>query len=153
MKLENCVLTSQTDVKLIDFGSAIELFESKTYSNTGNLRGTSLYLAPECWTGTYSPASDIWALGVLLCFILFLTAPFNANTRNELKEKICAALEIKKSKGISFVTKFCARRFISEECKDFLAKVLEVDYEQRISSEEALNHPWIKKYSANGMVS
>ena len=34
--------------------------------------------------------------------------------------------------------------FISQEAKDLVSRMLEVDPDQRITVEEALAHPWIK---------
>ncbi len=92
LKLENVVLTKDHTAKLVDFGSAVELNGAEQFLNVGDVRGTLMYLAPECWNGIYSPASDIWALGVLLCFMLFMTVPFNAATKEEQKAKVTAVV-------------------------------------------------------------
>jgi aurora kinase len=40
-------------------------------------------------------------------------------------------------------------RYLSEEVKDFITKLLIKKPEKRMSLKDALNHPWIKKYSQN----
>lgn len=51
--------------------------------------GTPFYLAPELWkTPKYSPASDIWALGVILYEICCLSYPFPATEMDELEQKV-----------------------------------------------------------------
>ncbi len=94
VKLENVVLGKDHVTKLIDFGSAVELHEAEQFLNVGEIRGTLMYLAPECWNGIYSPASDIWAAGILLCFILFMTVPFNCATREAQRAKMRAVEEM-----------------------------------------------------------
>ena len=144
-------MTKDETAKLIDFGSAIELNNATECNNESDLRGTSLYLAPECWNGKYSPASDMWAVGVLLCFMLFFTAPFNAATRAELKDKILATASTEG--GIERVlNKLYGRRFVSDECKDLLLHIFEVNPERRLTACQALEHGWVKKYSVAGIV-
>lgn len=80
IKLENVIVTrafrgAPTDprnVKLIDFGIAIESDNPKPLTQLGHVIGTPPYLAPEliepnAWrgSGTATPTSDIFALGVL----------------------------------------------------------------------------------------
>ena len=40
---------------------------------------------------------------------------------------------------------------MSEQCQDFVKKLLEKSSEKRLSSSEALNHPWIQKYRQVGL--
>ncbi len=62
-------------VKLIDFGVATEFPRGTKSFELGKVVGTAAYLAPECWTGTYGTGSDMWALGVLACYLLFSEPP------------------------------------------------------------------------------
>ena len=51
--------------------------------------GTPFYLAPELWKNPkYSPASDIWALGVILYELCCLSYPFPATEMDELEHKV-----------------------------------------------------------------
>jgi serine/threonine protein kinase len=76
-------------VKLIDFGSAFEFPEKSPIAYIGYTAGTPAYLAPECWKGLYSPATDMWAFGVLLCYLLFLQPPyFDPQCDNDCKAAI-----------------------------------------------------------------
>lgn len=36
---------------------------------------------------------------------------------------------------------------VSEEAKDLISKMLDVDYNSRISARDALQHPWITRYN------
>jgi NIMA (never in mitosis gene a)-related kinase len=51
--------------------------------------GTPFYLAPELWeSNNYSKKSDIWSLGIILYEICTHKCPYQANTMDELKEKV-----------------------------------------------------------------
>ena len=56
------------------------------YTNAGSIR----YIAPEVLTDHVlpHPAIDIWALGVILYWLLFGKPPFTGNTKDEIRERI-----------------------------------------------------------------
>ncbi len=72
LKPEN-VLLQDGIPRLTDFGLARVL---KTEGRTGNISGTPRYMAPETFSGSYSIASDLWAVGVLLYELLTGVPPF-----------------------------------------------------------------------------
>lgn len=83
IKPTNVIITEQGHAKLLDFGLA-EVTETIAELNAGEsdvgengdpvtagrrpgwIAGTRYYMAPECWRGANSPASDVYALGVVL---------------------------------------------------------------------------------------
>jgi len=76
IKPENIMLTSvhsttfgvaDVRIKLIDFGLAQDATLDFAQPNVG----TDAYLAPETAFGEYGPASDMWSVGQVLCFMLF----------------------------------------------------------------------------------
>ena len=75
IKLENLVLTQDSTLKLVDFGAAFDFAPAQSEVHLGHIVGTHAYLAPECWNGLYSPATDLWAVGVLTCYLLFTESP------------------------------------------------------------------------------
>lgn len=90
--------------------------------------GTPLYLAPEIWTNkTYSKAADVWAIGVILHEIAYLKHPFPAQTKEELKRKVCTE-QLSKQKN----------SLISEELESLIHKMLSKDPSQRPSLEEII---------------
>jgi hypothetical protein len=63
----NIMLGHDGDARLIDLGIAKHDERMAEKTKTGFLRGTLRYMAPEIFDrGVYSPASDLWALGVSL---------------------------------------------------------------------------------------
>jgi serine/threonine protein kinase len=76
LKLENIVLNAKGEVKIIDFGLSTRL---KAPTDTNSLsKGTPLYLSPEIVNKlpTVGWKSDIWAVGVIIYYILTQEYPF-----------------------------------------------------------------------------
>lgn len=91
IKTQNVKVTPDGTVKLLDFGIAKDEM-SQDLTKTGGVIGTPNYLAPEQLKGSpASPATDIWALGVLLYKMLTADVPFNSDTLASLVYQISAA--------------------------------------------------------------
>ena len=77
LKLENVMLTSEGQVKLIDFGCARILDPLVSNGRAFTFLGTPEYMAPESIRMEgYTTLSDWWALGVLIFELLVGTSPF-----------------------------------------------------------------------------
>jgi eukaryotic-like serine/threonine-protein kinase len=62
---------ARLSVKVLDFGIAKLVAESATRGGTMGMIGTPLWMAPEqTELGNISPAADVWALGLMLYFML-----------------------------------------------------------------------------------
>lgn len=79
IKPENVVLDSDGTPKLLDFGIARDVdAKSSTTTQTGGVRGTPAYMAPERFFGVAaSVATDVYELGVLLYFLLTGALPWS----------------------------------------------------------------------------
>jgi len=76
---------AQPFVKLIDFGIASAVDDDAAAAADGAIRGTVGYIAPERLVGAAaSPASDLYALGVLAWAVCAGREPFVARTTTEL---------------------------------------------------------------------
>ncbi len=86
----NCLLGHDGHARLIDLGIASSRENRALRTETGLLRGTLRYLAPELFdAGHYTVASDIWALGVVLWEILLGRAAI-LGTDAAAVSRICA---------------------------------------------------------------
>jgi len=126
---------SESSIVLIDFGTALEVEDETRYTD---LVGTPFYLAPESATnqpyrtGAMLKSSDIWAIGVIAYICLTGQPPFHG-TRNA---DICRAIVKKK-------LRFPGDIELSQGFKDFCSKSLKKRWNQRLSMDDALMHPWV----------
>ena len=76
IKLENIMVGEFSEVYVTDWGLA-ETRDSETRRREKKQVGTLLYMPPEIFgNGIYDSRSDIYSLGVMLFYILFLVPPF-----------------------------------------------------------------------------
>jgi len=92
LKPENIILVNREGdpyfVKLLDFGLATTQYLSRL-TETGMVVGTIFYLSPEQLTvGQLSPASDIFALGVIYYEMLTGEKPFSGESAVEVMKQI-----------------------------------------------------------------
>jgi MAP/microtubule affinity-regulating kinase len=124
IKLDNILVDPATlNVKVIDFGFAINMPDDK---KIGIYCGTPSYMAPEILSkAMYKPkGTDVWALGVVLCYMLCGTFPFKGNEDKEILKLIL--------KGkVDFGT-----ATPSNEAKDLISKMLTVNPDERITTAE-----------------
>ncbi|XP_019394199.1 PREDICTED: serine/threonine-protein kinase Chk2 [Crocodylus porosus] len=140
LKPENVLLSSSEEIcliKITDFGQSKILGETSLMKT---LCGTPTYLAPEVLnslgTEGYSCAVDCWSLGVILFVCLCGYPPFNErNTKLSLKEQITQG-------KYTFIPK--EWKHVSDTALDLVKKLLVVDPNKRLTTEEALGHPWLQ---------
>ena len=77
IKPSNILLAESGQVYLADFGLARHMQETK---DTSEMQGTPEYMAPELTTHVATPASDIYALGIVLYQMLTGRLPFKSST-------------------------------------------------------------------------
>ena len=74
LKLDNCVMSSDNIVKLIDFGTATVFhYPGKVHTPATGIVGSDPYLAPEVLNGEpYDPRkTDVWSVAIIfLCMVL-----------------------------------------------------------------------------------
>lgn len=83
IKAENILISSDNNIKIADFGFAIQLNNSDE-KVTGTF-GTLNYLSPEIVNDDkYSFETDVWSLGILFYELKFKKVPFDSCSRREI---------------------------------------------------------------------
>ena len=128
LKPENLLLDSKKNIKIVDFGLS-NMFPHNELLSTPC--GSPSYASPEMISGKkYNGSlSDIWSSGIILFAMLCGYLPFE-NTNNEILYK-------KITEGV-----FNIPNYISEEGKDLLRKILNVNPDKRYNFKQIKNHPW-----------
>ena len=95
------------------------------------------YLAPEMINQYYNHQCDIWSLGILLYALLSGNAPFTGASDSLIIEKIL-------KQPINLETAGWEGR--SKEVKQLLRKMLEKNFEKRVTVSEVLADPWLRRF-------
>ncbi|KAE9987928.1 hypothetical protein Vi05172_g5890 [Venturia inaequalis] len=140
LKPENLLFRTpedNADLLIADFGLSRIMDEEQFHVLTTTC-GTPGYMAPEIFkkTGHGKPV-DIWAIGVITYFLLCGYTPFDRDSNLEEMQAILEA-------DYSF-TPIEYWRGVSNTARDFIRLCLTTDPHSRMTSHEALNHPWIKE--------
>jgi calcium/calmodulin-dependent protein kinase I len=139
-KFEN---DSDSRYVLIDFGMAVKSDSKDHIIVTPKLEdaeGTFAFWAPEMMRREpYGPEVDLWALGVSLYCIMCGIHPFDTDGKH-LHEEIYRDV----ISGNFDEDNVVWRDQLSKDGKDFISKLLNADSVQRMSCQEALEHPWLK---------
>lgn len=120
VKPENILLCKQPAARaptpfLADFGLAMAA-DVAHYAPQAVV-GTEGYISLEASDGKYSPASDIWSVGKVLCFMLFGKHVDNCHMEEWAQ--------------------------FSPEARSFVSGLLCENINNRLSATEALEHPWL----------
>jgi serine/threonine protein kinase len=127
---------SDIGLKLADFGFAVRLSGS---AGVKQQAGTPGYVSPEVLERKpHSKPVDMWSMGVVLFMLLGGYPPFyepDNNTKNMYRRIMTG--------DYFFHPDYWAE--ISPEAKDLIKGLLTVDPARRLTVDQALTHPWIKK--------
>ncbi|KAI7829581.1 kinase-like domain-containing protein, partial [Gamsiella multidivaricata] len=129
LKLENILLDSQNNIKLIDFGFTRECESKKLLES---YCGSAAYTAPEIIVGKkYSgPEADIWSVGVILYTLLAGYLPFDDDNEAIVQDKI-VDLDYEMPSDL-----------FSPDAQDLIRNILKEEPKERFSVEQILNHAW-----------
>jgi len=145
--------TNKMNLKIIDFGFARNCDENNLQNSPA---GTLGYKAPEIMKSEpFSTKADMWSIGVITYILLCGFPPFFSCEEykdvgmlmnapfwiffNEQTDELVSAI---KTGNFSFPEVFWKK--ISAEAKDFVASLLKVNPDERMSAADGLKHRWIK---------
>ncbi|CBZ50255.1 putative protein kinase [Neospora caninum Liverpool] len=149
------------ELALIDFDMCLLLDrpgppKPLTNANEISVVGTREYMAPECYKGHYSTASDMWSIGVILYVLIDGHFPFDVNNckqqtgsaakqgaGNGPEKSGNSSRDIRRRlrQGVRFEQRIKERHPLAV---DLVQRLLTYDPTQRLSSAyDALCHPWL----------
>ncbi|KAI9309537.1 kinase-like domain-containing protein [Cunninghamella echinulata] len=135
MKPENILFKTQdsdSDIVICDFGIA-KVGNSENSLDT--VCGSPGYVAPEVLLRkSYGAPVDMWAIGVITYTLLCGYQPFQAEDPVELQDEITHA-------RYEFHERYW--RNVSQDAKDFIKSLLQLDPSQRPTATEALKNKWM----------
>jgi calcium-dependent protein kinase len=137
LKPENILLDTkkQNIIKIIDWGTA-RFYEKNKKMN--RISGTPYYIAPEVLNEKYDEKCDVWSCGVIMYILLCGYPPFNAETDQEILNKI-------KLGKFTFPEEEWDN--ISTEAKELIGRMLTYNPNERYSASDCLNHKWLSEHS------
>ncbi|KAI6172088.1 hypothetical protein M3Y98_00934400 [Aphelenchoides besseyi] len=122
IKAENVIFASVGWVKLADFGFSCQC-DSNTLLST--FCGSPPYASPELFRDAsyHGHAVDIWALGILLYFMLVGVTPFRGETVQELKKNILEGV-------------FTIPEYVSQQAQMLITRMLDMNPIKRPRAED-----------------
>ncbi|CCD27017.1 serine/threonine protein kinase KIN1 NDAI_0J01250 [Naumovozyma dairenensis CBS 421] len=131
LKIENIMISSNGNIKIIDFGL------SNLYDKSKKLKtycGSLYFAAPELLRANpyIGPEIDVWSFGVVLYVLVCGKVPFDDENSNVLHEKI--------KQGRVFYP-----QFLSIEVISLLSTMLVVDPFKRATLDQVMKHHWMVK--------
>jgi len=132
LKLENFLYDSKSGntLKLIDFGLS-KL--SDPHARMCYTCGTLGYIAPEVLQKDYTSQCDLWSLGIIAFILLSGYMPFSGSQQTQVADIRAGRYSYKEKRWSS----------VSPVGFDFVQSLLKVDPSERLTAEQALQHPWI----------
>jgi serine/threonine protein kinase len=97
--------------------------------------GSSYYIAPEVLEGAYGMECDMWSLGVIVFMLLSGRPPFGGEDETEIMKRALLGV---------YSMNHHVWDNVSDEAKDFVRKLLQKDPAKRMTSAQALKHPWLE---------
>ena len=141
LKLENFLFLSadpHAPLKISDFGLAAREDEQERFAG-GNLH----YMAPETFYCSPDRTSDMWMLGVCLHLMLSGRFPVEAESKKALVPLL--------RKG-DWTFRGGVWNAVSQECKNLVTALLKARPVDRITTDDALAHPWFASQTRRTVV-
>ncbi|KAG1684003.1 Serine/threonine-protein kinase NIM1 [Nymphon striatum] len=136
LKAENVFYAGPNLVKLGDFGFSRYVSSLNDFLNT--FCGSPPYAAPELFQDDsyVGPFVDLWALGILLYFMITAQMPFKAQNVTQLKKTIING-------------DYTIPAYVSQDCQDLVEALLQHNPKERISISQMKICTWMDGQSWN----
>ncbi|XP_050219200.1 CBL-interacting serine/threonine-protein kinase 11 [Mercurialis annua] len=134
LKPENLLIDENGNLKVSDFGLSAVTDQIRTDGLLHTLCGTPAYVAPEILSkkGYDGAKVDVWSCGVILFVLTAGYLPFNDPNLMNMYKKI-------------YKGEFRCPRWISNDLKRLLSRLLDINPATRITIDGILKDPWFKK--------
>jgi hypothetical protein len=133
LKSANIMMTTEGDVKLIDFGLCLDLRDE---GQKKHMVGSPFWMPPEMIKRqVYGPEVDIWSGAICLLELANGEPP---NRKSALKAMFVAGTE-------GYPAPFRNPNAWSDDFKSFISLCLETEPEKRPKAEQLLTHPFLRK--------
>jgi len=128
LKLENVLLDSQQNIRIIDFGLAVSIRSHQQILTS--YCGTPEYQAPEIHKKQpyKGPPTDIWSLGVMLHALVMGELPFTGINRQHVARRA--------SRGLIEMPG------VSKLCQATAKAMIQLEPERRVTAQELLESSW-----------
>ena len=142
LKPENVLMVNSdenSDIRILDFGLSKIL---GPYEKCTEPYGTLTFCAPEIIINEpYCKNVDLWSLGIMTYLMVTGKLPFSSDKENEIARQIVY--------DEPDFNEYKTWKNISQECIDFVKRLLEKDQNKRMNIKEVLEHKWIKMHDDN----
>lgn len=143
IKPDNVLIDENFNVKISDFGYAGVLAGRTGNGYMKTILGTRPYQAPEINEGKPYKGElvDVFATAVVMFILVLGSFPFSLGDKQEYYYKMIYNREWSKYWD-ALLTKKGNTSKISEEFKDLMEKLLDYNYNKRLTIKEIKEHPW-----------
>nr|XP_055036862.1 serine/threonine-protein kinase NIM1 [Misgurnus anguillicaudatus] len=130
LKAENVLFTSNTCVKVADLGFSTRVNNRNQALDT--FCGSPPYAAPELFKDEsyIGPPVDVWAMGILLFFMVTGTLPFRADTMPRLRRAILEGA-------------YVLPTWVSAPCQRLIRGILKPEPSERCALDQMLGCEWL----------
>ncbi|XP_053333972.1 LOW QUALITY PROTEIN: serine/threonine-protein kinase NIM1 [Clarias gariepinus] len=130
LKAENILFTSNSCIKVADFGFSTKINNCSQMLDT--FCGSPPYAAPELFKDEayMGPPVDVWAMGVLLFFMVTGTMPFRADTLRKLRHCVLQGV-------------YVLPTWVSAPCQRLIEGILKPEPTERCALDQMLGCEWL----------
>lgn len=134
IKVDNVLMSSRGEIKLADFGAAVQLTFQRLKRTT--MMGTPYYMSPEVIGGKqYDELVDVWSLGILCIELAERAPPYYDLPPDQALDRIVKE-GVKGLQGRKYSSDFLD--FVNNKCLQF-------NPTDRWTASQLQNHPFLKK--------